>query len=66
MPRGPLRATLGKIRYVNVNFPPNEAALYDAIKREAKRRRQGASQYLRWLAAEDLGLAESVKEKSNE
>ncbi len=63
--RGVGGAPLTPIHYINVNFPPSEAALYEAIKREAKRRRQGASQYLRYLAAEELGMAEPTKEASD-
>ncbi len=63
--RGVSGAPLEPIRYINVNFPPSDAKLYDAIKREAARRRQPVSQYLRCLAEEDLGMAEPVKEASD-
>jgi len=49
MPRGPLRTTLGPMRYINVNFPLSDRELYEWTKRMAKRRRQAASQYVRSL-----------------
>jgi len=66
MPKGPQRRGVGKIRYINVNFPESDRELYEWVKAKARERRQGASQYVRCLLDAEKADEVETKEANNE